>query len=399
MALDKGKLKTILTRELSTMYLAGFFELATVMISFTLIPLYIREAGGGNFDIGLQTTLFTLFSVLFRFFLGPMADRRGRKLPLVLGSIVFATTPPAIYFSPTLGIMALARVYQALGMATFLSAATSYIADKTPDSLRGTTIGIYRTAVTLSVMIPPAVGMVLINRYGFPLFFVYMTALGAAGTILVLSLPGKICVRSEAERIGPRELFALFGIPALRGTYTGIFALSMAIGILLTFLTGYASAFPVLRNPALYYTIHAGAGALGATLLGSLSDRFGRDRLLPPVLLFLTAGLLLLVFVDRSPRLFYYTAALFTGVGASGGLALMVARVIDAVPSRMRASALAFQESAIDGGNALGIFLFGLALTAAGYPRLFGLLALFVLVMPAALMLSAGFRKRGLVRG
>ncbi len=397
--MEKGRLSVIFKRELLTMYVTGFLQLSTVMISFTLIPLYIREAGGGSFDVGVQTTLFTLFSVIFRLFLGPMADRRGRKLSLIIGSVVFATTPVGIWFSPSLGIMALVRIYQAIGMATFLSAATSYVADHAPPEYRGTSIGLYRTAVTLSVMVSPALGMMLINRFGYDAFFIYMTGLGSLGTVLAFTLPGKIGERSNAKDIGIKELFTLFRIPALRGTYGGIFSLSMAVGILLTYLTGYAYSFGGIRNPAFYFTIHAGAGALGSSLLGSLSDRYGRDRLLPPVVLALSAGSFALVFMDRSPLFFYYLSAALTGIGFAGGLALMVAKVVDSVPTRMRASALAFQESAIDGGNALGIFLFGAALSFYSYTVLFAAVGLFVLMIPAAGCIAAGVKKRGIVRG
>jgi MFS family permease len=399
MSISKGRLAVLLKRELLTMYVTAFLQLSTVMISFTLIPLYIREAGGGSFDVGLQTTLFTLFSVVFRLFLGPMADRRGRKLSLLIGSVVFATAPVGIWLSPSLGFMAMVRIYQAIGMATFLSAGTSYVADHAPPEYRGTSIGLYRTAITLSVMISPAVGMMLINRYGYDLFFIYMTGLGTLGTILAFTLPGKIGERSGAKDIGIRELFTLFRIPALRVTYGEIFALSMAVGILLTFLTGYAYSFEIIRNPALYFTIHAAAGALGAALLGWLSDRYGRDRLLVPVILALSAGSFALVFMQGNPLLSYYLSAVLTGIGYAGGLALLVAKVVDSVPERMRASALAFQESAIDGGNALGIFLFGAALSFYSYGVLFAVVALFVLIIPVVNFLVAGTGKKGIVRG
>ncbi len=390
--------REIFGKELSTVYLAGFLELSTVMTSFTLIPLYVKHAGGGDFAIGVQAAIFTLFSVLFRFLLGSLADSRGRKLSLLIGSLVFSTAPIGIWLSPSLVVMALFRVYQAIGMATFLSAATSYVADHTPDELRGTGIGMYRTAVTLSVMIAPALGMTLIQNFGFASFFIASSLCGVAGTLLILTLPEKIgephqASPDEEKGVSVRELFDLFRIPELRSTYLGIFALSMASGILLTFLTGYALGFPSIGNPAFYFTIRESLGALGTMALGALSDRLGRDRLLGPVLLSFAAGCAILAFMEVSPRLLYYLSAVISGVGYAGALALLIAKVVDSVPARLRASALAFQESAIDGGNAFGIFIFGSALSLFSFPVLFAAMALFIMTIPFLSVLARGERK------
>jgi MFS family permease len=384
----------VFKRELITMYLAGFFQLSTVMISFTLVPLYVRQIGGGDFAVGVQTTLFALFSVLLRFILGPLADSRGRKLSLLIGSAVFATAPLGIWLSPNLALMALVRVYQAIGMATFLSAATSYVADHAPKAKRGKAIGLYRTAVAMSVMIAPAIGMAIINDFGYGPFFIYTAALGGSGTLLVITLPEKLGVRYEhgdtayaaGEGVTAKELFDLFRIPDLRSVYAGIFALCMAGGVLLTYITSYAKNFEVISNPAFYFTIRDGIGAVAAVSLGALSDKTGRDRLILPVLIFFSLGTVLLAFMGSfNPLLFYYLSAAFSGIGFAGALALMVAKVVDAVPSRLRASALAFQESAIDGGNSVGIFIFGAALTLFSYASLFTVMAIFILGIPGAM--------------
>lgn len=391
-----GKLKPLFRKELTLLYLAGFLQLSTVMTSFTLVPLYVRHVGGGDFAIGIQATIFTLFSVILRLFLGPLADSRGRKLALLLGGFAFATAPAAIWFSPNLTVMALARVWQAVGMASFLSAATSYVADHAPQGLRGAAIGMYRTAVTLSVMVAPALGMELIGRFGFGSYFLYSIICGSLGTLLVFFLPEKIGERhhhgdADELAVGPKELAQLFRIPDLRSAYLGIFMISMANGVLLTYLALHGGSYPEVGNPAFHFTIRAGIGAVGASALGSLSDRFGRMRMLLPAIGLFALGTWFLSFMDRDARLFYYLSAVISGFGFAGALSLMITGVVDAVPSRLRASALAFQESAIDGGNALGIFLFGLALTRYALGEMFPFLALFILaILPVYLVSPRG---------
>lgn len=393
----------LLKRELLTMYIAGFLINSTLVSSFIIVPLYVSEMGGSNFAIGVQAALFTIFSVLFRFLLSSLADTKGRKLSLLIGSIVFTTTPLAIYYSPSLVVMAFVRIYQAIGMATYLSAATSYVVDHTPIYLRGTSIGMYHTAATLSGVIAPAVGMALINQYGFWAFFFFLTIMGSLGTILILSLPEKLGVRYEflssrgddvsnteihEDTISVKNIFTLFRIPELKNTYLMIFVHSMAGGILITFLTGYASSFEAITNPALYYTLRDGVGAVGAFMLGYLSDRFGRDRLLNPVLVSFALGTGILVFMDKSPLFIYFLSAAISGFGVSGAMGLLIAKVADCVPEKLRASALAFQESAIDGGNSIGVFIFGTSRMIYSFSTLISVTALVILLIPIVNIIS-----------
>ncbi len=394
------RIKPLFRKELTLIYVAGFLQLSTVMTSFTLVPLYVRHVGGGDFAVGIQAAIFTLFSVIFRLFLGPLADSKGRKLALFIGGISFASAPVGIWLSPNLAVMALVRIWQAVGMASFLSAATSYAADHAPEGRRGAVIGIYRTAITFSVMLGPALGMMLIERFGFGSYFLFSSLCALSGTMLVLFLPEKLGVRhSHGEEneltVGPKELAALFTIRALRSAYLGIFMISMANGVLLTFLAIYAGNFPAIGNPALHFTLRAGVGAVGASAFGALSDRFGRMKMLVPAIAAFALGTWLLSLMDQDARLFYYLSAAVSGLGFAGALGLMITGVVDAVPSRLRASALAFQESAIDGGNALGIFFFSLALTSYSFGKMFPLLSVFILlIIPVFLLANLGEKGR-----
>jgi predicted MFS family arabinose efflux permease len=73
-------------------------------------------------------------------------------------------------------------------------------------------------------------------------------------------------------------------------------------------------------------------------------------------------------------------------VGYNAGLALFISRVVDGAERRMKATALAFQESSIDLGISLGIFLFGLVSGIFSFPLLFAALAVIAAVAPAAVL-------------
>ncbi|MFO8064079.1 MAG: MFS transporter [Spirochaetia bacterium] len=395
----------ILQRQMLTIFLASLFILVQVLVSFSLVPLYIVERGGGNFAVGLQTTLFTVSSVLLRFVFGPVADQRGRRFALALGAFVFATGHIAIWLSPNLWVMGLARIYQAIGMASYLSAASSFVADLAPQRHRGASIGVYRMVLTAAMMVGPLVGNELIRSYGFDAFFITMSTMSAAAFFLVLTLRNPPVVDGEEtgdttsgnsadrhstsaseERIRVKDAVRLLAEPSLRAPYLGILIISIAGGIILTYLTLYAEGF--VARPALYFTVFALVGAVGALALGALSDRFGRKAVVFPATLILAAGTAVLFFLAEQPLLWLYLSAAMAGFGYNGGLSLFVSWVVDGAEARLRATALALQESGIDTGFGVGIFFFGLLSETWSYAALFLGLGVFV-VLGSGLVFAA----------
>lgn len=63
-------------------FMGALLVFVNFFVSLTILPLYVLELGGSEFESGLQTTLFFLTAVLLRFYFGPLADRKGRKIPL-----------------------------------------------------------------------------------------------------------------------------------------------------------------------------------------------------------------------------------------------------------------------------------------------------------------------------
>jgi len=375
--------EVIAERQMLTIFLASLLVLVQVLVSFSLIPLYIADRGGSSAMIGFQTSLFAIASVMLRFIFGPVADLRGRRFALAVGTFAFATGHIAIWLSPNLWIMAAARVYQAIGMASYLSAASSFVADLAPAEFRGATIGIYRMVLTAAMMVGPLVGNELIRTYGFGAFFVSMAGMSFIAFVLVLTLRNPP-VHHEAgeEPIRPRDVFTLLGNPALRAPYLGILIISIAGGIILTYLTLYAEN--VIARPALYFTLFAVAGGVGALALGWLSDRFGRRPVVVPAMLCLALGVAVLWKLAAFPLSVFYASAVLAGFAYNGGLSLFVSWVIDGATPRLRATALAMQESGIDAGFGVGIFIFGLLSEQIPYALLFLWLGLFVALGSAA---------------
>ncbi|TVR72217.1 MAG: MFS transporter [Spirochaetaceae bacterium] len=381
----------LLQPDMIRIFLASLFILGQVLVSFSLVPLYILERGGDTATVGLHTTIFAVASVVLRFFFGPLADTRGRRFALALGAFAFATANLAILYAPNLTIMALVRVYQAIGMAAYLSSASSLVADLAPQKLRGSAIGAYRVIMPAASLFGPFLGNELINRYGFTTFFLTMAAASGLSFLLVLSLrSGRRDPGAAVLRISPIDILRLFRIPQLRAAYAAILGISIGGGIVTTYVAAYGAAW--FANPAVYFVAYALAGAAAAVFLGRLSDSLGRSRMILPIFCCMSVGLALLYGVSGAPWPIFLISALLTGTGFNAGLSVFIAWIVDSVNRELRATALSLQESWIDGGFALGIFFFGLFSVRYGMALVFlGTGA--ILLVATILVLTLGRKK------
>ena len=372
-------------RSILTVYLSGFLILMNLMISLTLLPLYVKYRGGSDFIVGLQSSVFTLASVLFRLYFGPLADSVGRKFPLLLGSFVFATAPILIWLSPNFFYMLLARIYQAIGMATFLSAASSSIADMVSEEKRGTAIGLYRSMAAATFTVGSFLGFYLINNFGFPVFFMALSSSSLFGMLILFTvdLPDG-AMKKAGGSVKPRDLLSLIKNKDLRASYIGIILAASSSGAVLTFTAVYLATLPDTVSPPFFFTVYGISGIIASTFAGFLSGRIKHITMVFPFILSFGIGLFILGTVCLSDSYIFLAAPVLISFGYVASITNYSTWIIECAPEKLRASALSFQESSMDIGSTIGILFFGILASMFYYAPLFAGLGLLTLTFPLA---------------
>ena len=130
-----------------------------------IIPVLPRLIGSFfHDDLARASTYFGVFiaayaamQLFFAPILGGLSDRFGRR-PVILTSLAGAAVDYLLLaFAPTLGWLAVGRVFAGITGASF-SAATAYIADVTPNEKRAQSFGLMGAAFGLGFIIGPALG-------------------------------------------------------------------------------------------------------------------------------------------------------------------------------------------------------------------------------------------------
>ncbi len=362
-----------------------------VFINFfaTLVtaPVHVIELGGTEFHAGLQNTTFFAAAVLFRLYFGPMADSRGRKVPLLIGIFAFATAPLLFMWSSSVLHLVLARAYQAIGLAAFFSAGTSLTADISPPDKRGRYLGVYRLINTTALLLGPAIASQVEEVYNFDTWFVISFFVGILALFLgaMIKPPAFESEQSHGVKGEVEKNIKVLSNKKLWPVYIATSLGAITHGILFTFSSIYVSQVLNLDNPAIYFTFFGIFGLAGNLLAGYLSDSLGREKVVWPCLVSAGLGVGVYLLLPFSPAVFFLSS-FFAGFGFSGAVTTIAAWLIDKSEDKTRATALSFFESTIDVSIAVSSFAFGGIVGIIGFPVSFLLSGLFVMAAAVVML-------------
>ena len=322
------------------------------------MPVFARRAesaGGGVALLGAMTTSFAAAQFVGAPIAGAVADRVGRRPVMLFALFSFAATNLGVAYADSPWVIVGLRALEGALTAGLLPAALAAIADVSEERERGLWLGVVNGGFGAGLVLGPAIGGLLCDRFGPVAPFTASAAFGALGLVLAALRVPETMVRPARSRAvsAPRT-----SLPRRGGTFLKLLALdltaSAALGFVLPQMVLYLYerlGFSTLRFGVVVGAY--GAGCMAAqVLLGHASDRYGRR----PVIV---AGLLLYSTLFFGLRFVTEWAALVTiGLVAGVGMGLVAPAIsalhIDIAAAQDRSRAIGFRESAIALGDVVG---------------------------------------------
>jgi DHA1 family bicyclomycin/chloramphenicol resistance-like MFS transporter len=206
-------------------------------------------------------------------FYGPWSDRIGRRVPIILGVVIFIAASVACALATSIEMLLIARFVQALGACSGGVVARAVIRDKFDHTETARMLSLMMLIMGLAPILAPILGSVLLTFGGWPSNFGFMASVGVA--LLLAAVFRMRESRSEATRIQaskehPLQSYAaLLRQPRLIG-----YALAGALNGATLFT--YISSSPGLimgtygHSPTVYPWIF-GANALGLIGAGQVN--------------------------------------------------------------------------------------------------------------------------------
>jgi MFS family permease len=346
---------------------ASFFMIATGNSLFVLYPLYLKSLGKDDAQIGLLMGFAALAALIGRPFLGSAIDRSGRKIFILLGSLLngLIIIAYALPFQQLI-FLALLRIVHGFVYAAYFMAIWTWVADYAPEGRLAESLGIFGTAGLSSMAMGALLGERVLTLFegSYLSFFALASALVLLGSLTSLLIP-----ELKSHTMIPRHGF--LGLIRRCELFTVAFAclvFGLAMGAVQTFAAPYLKEQHQLSASS-FFIVYSCAAVTVRFVAGRLADRVGRLALIIPGLLLLGAGQVLF---GEFPAT---CCALFMGalLGGSHGLIYpaLYALMLERAGSMDRGSAGALLNASGDIGAFGGSSVFGIIARDFGYMAMY----------------------------
>lgn len=337
------------------------------IMNLSTFPYYVRELGGTEALAGIVATAFSLVAVVLRPFIGWMLDNGARRAVLIAGLIGLALAPLGYVTVPVLSAVIVFRMIHGASLALSNTTTSTVASDIIPKPRFAEGMGYFGMATALATAAAPALGLMLMESFGFPVLFGCAIAIALAALAL-FQLVRTPRIRVERKPFSAKSLVNPDALPA-----SAIMLLFMlTFGALENFLAIFATN-ESLPSGGLYFAIMAVMLLLVRVFLGRVVDTRGEAIFVYTCNAAMLAALLLLA-IAPSPATFVLSAIL-SGYGFGGLEPALQSMAVHTASLESRGSANSTFLCAYDIGIGVGAGIAGALITALGYEHMWMIMA------------------------
>ncbi len=264
--------------------IVNFFQSMAAFMANTTIPLFADHLGAGTALVGTVVSSFAITALLIRPFAGPAFDSFSRKRLLLIAQAIIGTAFILYGIVDSLPLLIAARLLHGIGIGCAGPLAMSLVSEYLPTSRFASGISIYTLAQSCAQVIGPAVGLWLVDEFGFS------NAYFLAAGFLLAAMCGIFIIREIPRERPPYEfkISRMFAREALDKAFA-LMLLATSFSCTASYLVLYGTLLGI-EGIGLYFTVYALCLIVTRPVLGKLADRFGSARVLIVGILFFAAS-------------------------------------------------------------------------------------------------------------
>jgi MFS family permease len=252
----------------------GFID---TQLTVPIMRLYADSLGAtvaiAGFIIGMYSIINTPANIGF----GPLVDKFGRKIPLIIGLVGDAICMFLYSLCSTSLQLLVVRGLHGLAGAVLGLATASMVADYSPTEKRGKGMGFYAIVMSLAPLVGMMIcGIIMRNPAGFDMVFYTGSALLLVAVILAFLLP-QAETKGKAESIDFKKIRVIAARKANIASYAAIFSQWFMMGVITVLLPSYMVNLGMTAfNVAMVMVAVTATCAAFSYPAGLLSDKVGR---------------------------------------------------------------------------------------------------------------------------
>ncbi len=355
--------------------IGGLAILSSTMSKTPVLPLFAQALGATPAEIGWIVVASTIPGILISFPAGSLSDYLGKRRVIFFSLLIFASAPFLYLLVSEVWQLIAVRFYHGFATAIFGTVATAAIAERYTQD-RAAKLSTYSSVTIVGRSIAPFLGGFLISLASFDAVYIACAVSGvlALAVGLILNDSG---APAPLHKTG-RASFSASLKMVLRDTRIMVTTLVEAaqylvFGAVEAFLALFAASLGI---PAWQIGVILGVQLVSIVfikpIMGRVSDKVGRTRIIIPGLLI---GALSVALLPYLPYFFGLCAlSLVFGVGFAMVTSSTSALVADLTKNGEYGSSMGVLRTVMDVGQTIGPVLTGWMVGVYGYTSAFTLL-------------------------
>jgi MFS transporter, SHS family, lactate transporter len=360
-----------------------------------VIPAIAKEFHRPISDIAYTITLTLAMRPVGALLFGWMADRYGRRMPLLIDVVFYSIVEVLSGLAPSYGWFLFLRALYGIGMGGEWGVGASLAMEAVSSKRRGLMSGLLQEGYAFGYLLAAAAFFFIFPRFGWRALF-YVGGLPALPTLLIRA---KVPESKAWERRRPK---AVEIIESIRGNLAGFIYMVILMTMMNLISHGTQDMYPTFLERQRHFDTHLVAamaityniGAIaGGLFFGQFSDRIGRRRAM--VTAVLLAALVIPLWI-YAPSLWLLAAGAFMmQFMVQGAWGVIPAHLVELSPPAVRGlfPGLAYQFGVLAAANAA--YVESLMAVRMGYANALGVVAVTVLVL-GAIVIALGRERAGI---
>lgn len=356
------------TRDLVLIILVNLCVFTNHIMSLSTFPFYIQSLGGSEAVAGICAAAFAFVAVIIRPFVGWWLDNGVRKVALVVGLLLLGAAPLGYVFVPVLSMSIAFRMLHGIGLS-FSNSTTATVASDVicrPRFAEG--MGYFGMATALASAIAPALGLSLMEGFGFSALYAVAAAIAGLGLVLFAFVRTRK-VDVPKKKLNLRTIINRDSLPA---TAT-MLVFMLTFGALENFVAIFA-AENSLPSGSIYFIVMSVMLLVVRITLGKLVDQRGEAIFVYTCNAAMLVAFLLLALVPNTAT--YILSAALAGYAFGGLEPSLQSMAVHTSTDETRGSANSTFLCGYDIGYGLGGGLAGSLITAMGYSSMWMIVSL-----------------------
>jgi SHS family lactate transporter-like MFS transporter len=262
---------------------AGFLGWTLDAFDFFVV-IFLLDTLAEHFHVSKRDVVFSITATLMMrpvgaLLFGMMADRYGRRRPLMVNVLFFSSVELLCGFAPNFTVFFILRMLFGIGMGGEWGVGASLAMEHAPVRLRGVLSGILQAGYPIGYLLAAVAARLILPNWGWRAMF----WVGGIPALLALYIRTKV---PESEAWQQHRLTRTIDGPRIAWQHKWLALYLVALMFLMNCLShGTQDLYPdflkhahgITPNTVAYITIFYNIGAVvGAVFFGMLSERIGR---------------------------------------------------------------------------------------------------------------------------